>query len=168
MGILSKYYLLLISCLTISITSYSQHGIIEGNIFDQETRSPITDASINILSGNQGDQTDDFGKFRLENILAGQYELAITHIGYQAIIIPVEVKEKLVSTVTAVLKKSNPDLAEVRVNSQKGNAFTAISQVDIHLRPVNNSQDILRMVPGLFTAQHAGGGKAEQIFFARI
>ena len=30
--------------------------------------------------------------------------------------------------------------------------------------PVRNSQEILRVVPGLFIGQHAGGGKAEQLF----
>lgn len=29
---------------------------------------------------------------------------------------------------------------------------------------MNTSQDVLRIVPGIFIAQHAGGGKAEQIF----
>jgi outer membrane cobalamin receptor len=32
------------------------------------------------------------------------------------------------------------------------------------MRGINNSQEVLRMVPGLFIGQHAGGGKAEQIF----
>lgn len=36
--------------------------------------------------------------------------------------------------------------------------------VDFQLRPKNSAQDMLRIVPGLFIAQHAGGGKAEQIF----
>ncbi|MEO5929382.1 MAG: Plug domain-containing protein, partial [Candidatus Kapaibacterium sp.] len=35
---------------------------------------------------------------------------------------------------------------------------------DFALRPKNSAQDILRVVPGLVIAQHAGGGKAEQIF----
>jgi outer membrane cobalamin receptor len=39
-----------------------------------------------------------------------------------------------------------------------------IGKLDIGLRPTQNSQEILRMVPGLFIGQHAGGGKAEQIF----
>ena len=30
--------------------------------------------------------------------------------------------------------------------------------------PVSSSQEVLRRVPGLFIGQHAGGGKAEQIF----
>lgn len=36
--------------------------------------------------------------------------------------------------------------------------------IDNHIRPVQSSQELLRLVPGLFIAQHAGGGKAEQIF----
>jgi outer membrane cobalamin receptor len=49
-------------------------------------------------------------------------------------------------------------------NSTKNNIFQTISDLDIHLRPINNSQEILRSVPGLFIGQHAGGGKAEQLF----
>jgi hypothetical protein len=37
-------------------------------------------------------------------------------------------------------------------------------KVDLKMTPVNTAQDLLRKVPGLFIAQHAGGGKAEQIF----
>jgi outer membrane receptor protein involved in Fe transport len=37
-------------------------------------------------------------------------------------------------------------------------------QADFALRPRNSAQDLLRLVPGLVLAQHAGGGKAEQIF----
>ena len=32
------------------------------------------------------------------------------------------------------------------------------------MRGINNSQEVLRLIPGLFIGQHAGGGKAEQIF----
>ena len=39
-----------------------------------------------------------------------------------------------------------------------------LSQSSFINRPRNSAQDLLRMVPGLFIAQHAGGGKAEQIF----
>lgn len=39
-----------------------------------------------------------------------------------------------------------------------------ITDIDIQMNPVNSSQDIMQKVPGLFIGQHAGGGKAEQIF----
>lgn len=146
------------------LNASAQTGAIEGTIRDFETRSPITGASINLSNANKGDNTDAFGFFRFANLPAGQYELIASHIGYRTEIIPVEVKEKLVSTVAVNLKKGNLDLSEVRVNSKKTNGLNTLSQVDIMLRPVNTSQDILRIVPGVFIAQHAGGGKAEQIF----
>jgi outer membrane cobalamin receptor len=62
------------------------------------------------------------------------------------------------------MKKAGLNLAEVRVNGKKNSSLNTIGSVDIMLRPVNTSQDVLRIVPGLFIAQHAGGGKAEQIF----
>jgi hypothetical protein len=56
-------------------------------------------------------------------------------------------------------------LEEVKVRAAANSGiFKTISDLDIHLRPINNSQEVLRMVPGLFIGQHAGGGKAEQIF----
>jgi len=39
-----------------------------------------------------------------------------------------------------------------------------IRQKDFELRPTTTPGDILRLVPGLFIAQHQGGGKADQIF----
>src|SRR5919109_1201299 len=39
-----------------------------------------------------------------------------------------------------------------------------IRQRDFELRPNTTPSDILRLVPGLFIAQHQGGGKADQIF----
>lgn len=44
------------------------------------------------------------------------------------------------------------------------NHLNEISKVDLSVNPVKSSQEVLRAVPGLFIAQHAGGGKAEQLF----
>jgi len=44
------------------------------------------------------------------------------------------------------------------------NALKNFVNVDVKQSPVKSSQEILRKVPGLIIGQHAGGGKAEQIF----
>ena len=62
------------------------------------------------------------------------------------------------------MRKTSLKLEEVRIVDKRNSALNTLGAVDIMLRPVNTSQDILRIVPGLFIAQHAGGGKAEQIF----
>lgn len=54
------------------------------------------------------------------------------------------------------------DLGKVELKG--GGQASNVNSVDLKLRPVQNSQEILTLVPGLFIAQHAGGGKSEQIF----
>jgi len=50
------------------------------------------------------------------------------------------------------------------VITEELNTVSTISRLDLKVTPVNSSQEVLRKVPGLFIGQHAGGGKAEQIF----
>ena len=151
------------SLLFISTVLFSQKGKIQGYIADAENRMPLNGATV-IISNNKGDNTDPFGKFFISGINPGQYELVVSHISYKTEIIPVEVKENLTSSVSVAMKKVNLDLAEVKINGKKSSPFNTIGAIDIMLRPVNTSQDVFRIVPGLFIAQHAGGGKAEQIF----
>ncbi|MFN8290551.1 MAG: TonB-dependent receptor [Chitinophagaceae bacterium] len=149
--------------LFLSFITNAQKGIIEGWITDAESKTPIGGATINI-GVNAADNSDLFGKFSFASVNAGQYEMIVSHIGYKTEIVPVEVKPALTSTVHINLHRSSLDLSEVRINSKRTSGLNTISAVDIKLRPVNTSQDILRIIPGLFTAQHAGGGKAEQLF----
>ncbi|MFT4565948.1 MAG: outer membrane receptor for Fe3+-dicitrate [Saprospiraceae bacterium] len=55
------------------------------------------------------------------------------------------------------------ELQQVYVTSDV-NAISQIASIDLELNPVSSSQEVLTRVPGLFISQHAGGGKAEQIF----
>ena len=48
--------------------------------------------------------------------------------------------------------------------AQSAAASRTVRNVDIAIRPRASSQELLRLAPGLVIAQHAGGGKAEQIF----
>ncbi len=150
--------------LALSINSLAQKGNIEGYIGDQQTRSPLSGVSITVSPGGAGDNSNDFGGFRLNGLLAGHYELIISHIGYNSEKVAADVAENKTTNLKIELKRSGLNLSSVTINSKKPSAINTVAAVDIKLRPVNSSQDILRMVNGLFIAQHAGGGKAEQIF----
>ena len=57
------------------------------------------------------------------------------------------------------------NLESVVITAGNGiNTFHILSQLDLNTHPARSAQDLLRLVPGLFIAQHQGGGKAEQIF----
>ncbi|MBL7973590.1 MAG: TonB-dependent receptor [Candidatus Kapabacteria bacterium] len=52
----------------------------------------------------------------------------------------------------------------ISVGNYSAASDATFREQDIATLPKNSSQDLLRLTPGLVTAQHAGGGKAEQIF----
>lgn len=56
------------------------------------------------------------------------------------------------------------DEISVVAHQQKALGASNLDALTLELLPINNAQDLLRTVSGLFIAQHAGGGKAEQIF----
>ncbi len=84
-------------------------------------------------------------------------------IGYESKLVSINSDGK--STQIIYLSPKISSLSEVTILSKSNlGVLKSISELDIHIRPITNSQEVLRMVPGLFIGQHAGGGKAEQIF----
>lgn len=131
---------------------------IKGILIDQ-TQSPIVGAYIIHLQSEHHAHSNEFGQFFLNDVEVGD-TLQIVHIGYETLLFTIpNVTEELVIELT----ESVFELGEVVVgqNIKKVNIIAAI---DVQTAPVNSSQEILRKVPGLIIGQHAGGGKAEQIF----
>lgn len=100
--------------------------------------------------------TDEFGIFSIDKTAIGD-ELTITALGFK------KKKITVASDLIITLEKDVFNLDEVVISS-KLSALNVVSKIDLQTNPVNSSQEILRKVPGLFIGQHAGGGKAEQLF----
>jgi outer membrane receptor protein involved in Fe transport len=158
--------LLIISILYIYLPSqlYAHQGGIKGYVYDEMTKQALVGA--NIILMNQSTATDVFGFFEFKNLPAGTYEIQISYIGFGTKTEKIEVKDNETAQMNFYLTDGKLELSEILITAPV-NRFVnqnTVSQLDINLRPMINSQDVLRMVPGLFIAQHAGGGKAEQIF----
>src|SRR5688572_27754729 len=147
-----------------SFAVFSQKGSIQGYVGDLLTQAPLSGVNINLADNGKGDNSDDFGSFHIDNIEPGMYDLVISHIGYKTETFPIEVKGNQSSALSVSLRRSELNLAAVSITGIKYSGLNTLGAIDIKLRPVNNSQDLLRIVPGLLIAQHAGGGKAEQVF----
>jgi hypothetical protein len=143
---------------------FAQSGSLKGIVKDQENQVVLPGVSIHLPAGGKGSYTDESGSFFINNLSPGDYEMTLTCAGYSTEILRVAIEDKKVVEVNVMLKRSSLQLADVIVSGNNKFSSNSFSAVDIRLRPINGSQDILRMVPGLFIAQHAGGGKAEQIF----
>ena len=160
----SATFFLLTTSLLITISTFSQKGEIQGYISEGQGRSPLSGVTINLADDSTVDNTDNFGSFRIAGLMPGQYELLISHVGYTSKKISITVEDNKTTSLNLILERSSLDLSAVTVSAKRSSTINTIAAVDIKLRPLNTSQDILRIVSGLFIAQHAGGGKAEQIF----
>ncbi len=157
-----KFFLPLVGLICFTMNLTLGQGII-GTITDSR-QTPLPDAHVQIPELNKGASSDKLGRFAIRNIPAGSYTLIVTSVGFESQQKSVAVSSDGNVSVNISLQQGELLLADVVVTDQDRREINTISQVDIKLRPVSTSQDILRMVPGLFIAQHAGGGKAEQIF----
>lgn len=116
----------------ITSISFSQKGKIERYISDAENKTPLNGANV-IISKNKGNNTDAFGKFSINDIHPGQYELVVSRISYKTEVIPIEVKENFASSVSLEMKKEKLDLAEVTINGKKSSPLSTIGSVDMHV-----------------------------------
>lgn len=144
--------------------AWAHSGSIKGAVQDVKTGKPLEGVSIYIPERNASAVTDAFGRFFLANIPAGKYKAAFNALGYETLQEIIRIEDGITTDLNIALQPGNIQLSHVTVNAQKDAAHTTVSGIDLKLRPVNNTQDMLRLVPGLFISQHQGGGKAEQMF----
>jgi len=155
-----KKLLFTVAMLGCALNLLAQSAIITGTIYDQN--GPLPGANI-ISEDGKGTSTDVLGSYRLK-LPTGSHNLTISYIGFESQELSLDVEAGQTYTKDFTLVASDIELADVIISTDEAQNLKNISAYDIKLRPVKTSQDVLRSVPGLFIAQHAGGGKAEQIF----
>ncbi|RPD40918.1 carboxypeptidase-like regulatory domain-containing protein [Chitinophaga barathri] len=75
---------------------------VSGKVQDERGK-PLPFASAFLNQTTLGDRTTEAGMFTIQNIPPGKYELIVSYLGYEPVILPVEVQAD-VSGVTVVLK----------------------------------------------------------------
>jgi outer membrane receptor protein involved in Fe transport len=145
-------------------SAFAHLGDLSGVVYDENTKLPLQGVSVQITGLNRGVLTNELGQFRFKNLVTAPYKVEFSHLGFKTQVLTVTIQDDQNTFVKVSLTTQAVELMEVTVPSQRPHDQQLISNLDIKLRPITNSQEILRIVPGLFIGQHAGGGKAEQIF----
>tara|TARA_R110002012_G_scaffold319389_2_gene539762 strand:+ start:144518 stop:146758 length:2241 start_codon:yes stop_codon:yes gene_type:complete len=130
-------------------------------VVNNEEGQPLENVYIYNVNTLSHAHTLSNGFFTIENTSIGD-SLTIGLLGYEKK--TVIVNQDHFNTGLDVMLQSKTILLNELVITEQVNAMNSISKVDLETSPVNSSQEILRKVPGLIIGQHAGGGKAEQIF----
>ena len=159
-----KKLLFLAVVLLNSLSAFAHLGSISGTVYDQATNLPIRGVTVQLTGLGKATSTNELGQYRFDGLVPAPYKIELSHVGFTAQTVAVTVQDDQTTVVKTTLTNGPVELSEVQVSAQRAHDQQLISSLDIKLRPITNSQEILRMVPGLFIGQHAGGGKAEQIF----
>lgn len=132
----------------------------EAQLINKE-QEPIANAYVYNKTRNKHTHSNSAGEVKLVGSHVGD-TIQVGLLGYKTYLFFLQ-KEDITRPNKIELEEKNIALEELVISKDK-NPLRSIVSLDLHTNPVNTSQEILRKVPGLFIGQHAGGGKAEQIF----
>ncbi|APY09699.1 TonB-dependent receptor [Winogradskyella sp. J14-2] len=144
---------IVLTCFAFSIHSQNLKGVVLN-----ELNQPLEAAYVYNLNSESHAHTSENGVFYINKTNVGD-SLKIGILGYKTKVLQITSREDLV-----ILLEEKVFQLDEMVIRQELNPVSTITRLDLNVSPVNSSQEVLRKVPGLFIGQHAGGGKAEQIF----
>ncbi len=153
-----RQFIFFLIVLTFSFKSFGQE--LKGRVLNA-FNEPLENVYVVNTTTNSHTHTNENGSFTIEKTSVNSL-LEVSILGFEKKSFIVK-QQDLNNGIVIILETKVFQLEEL-VLRKEINALQTISRVDLQLNPVNNSQEILRKVPGLFIGQHAGGGKAEQIF----
>jgi outer membrane receptor protein involved in Fe transport len=161
---------ILLVCLLVGFwpLMHAENIVLKGRVTDSSGQSPIPFVIVALQDSGAKQYTavcDLAGNFTFSTLHKGKYTLMISQLGYKPVDIPLETDTT--TNIGVQLAKMQFNLSQVTITSSArdiGQTLNTVNRVDMLLRPINSAQDLMRLVPGLFIAQHQGGGKAEQIF----
>ncbi len=142
--------------------SYAQSGKIIGTI--NSNGNPVSYGTVILNPISKSTHTDTSGKFVFENLMDGTYTLSFSKMGYITHKKNVKILNHNTIDLNIHLLQNSINIKAITIHAHKWVQGYIFGKFDLNLRPASSSQDLLRLVPGLCIAQHAGGGKAEQLF----
>ncbi|PZF73488.1 TonB-dependent receptor [Taibaiella soli] len=143
-----------------SIFSYA--GNISGVIKDAGTSTPLTGVMVTLKNSTKGAASDVDGKFIIEDVPDGKYELTLSYIGYKKTITQITVKGATTFDFTMEADKSQ--LKEVTVKTNKithtesavvlemrksATIVSGISAAQISKTMDRNAADVVKRIPGV-------------------
>ncbi|MBC7923692.1 MAG: TonB-dependent receptor [Ferruginibacter sp.] len=148
--------------------AFAQSGRITGEIRDEQNL-PLPGATVTLDQTNRGTTTDAAGRFNLENVPAGTYQLTIRFLGYKTVVLPVVTgtdaapvrvalaPDALLMDAVVVTGTANP---QTKLESTV--AVTTLNAAQIQNRVPRGTADLLMAVPG-FRVNSDGGEAANSI-----
>ena len=118
----------------ISFSSFSQTGIIKGQVLDALNNDPISFANVLIMGTDMGTTSDIDGKYELTGIEPGLYDIRISFVGYnEQTIYEIQVNNTQPAIIDVKMEQTASDLEEVVV---RASPFRKTEESPVSLRTI--------------------------------
>ena len=157
--------LLLLAGYSIAISSFAQKGTIEGVVYDRLRNESLVGATVIIEGTTTGTITDFDGHFVLSNLNPGTYNILVSFISYQPVVlqnVKVEpnkstvVKVDLEEITTAIegvtvtaTRKTSTEVAMISTIKASLTVASGISAQQINRSQDRDASEVIRRVPGV-------------------
>lgn len=150
----------IIFCLIVVLSARGQGDKqFSGKITDNRM-FPIQGAAIHLLNTNRGTLSDSGGNFIFKELIAGNYSLQISALGYAALNSEIVIGKTPNESFIFILTENSIQLDGVFVNAQKKEEFlqkvpigiSALSTREVKDYRLWNSKDLTAIVPNLYAA----------------
>lgn len=147
------------------IFAQQARGTIRGTVRDEVTREPLIGANVFISELNTGAATDVDGKYVIENILPGTYNVVVRYVGFRQSIYEAVVRSNSVTEVNFSLQPTAVQLNELVVTGQGvaterrklTSTVESIKTDEIRIAPVETVDQLLQgRVPGMVAFNSSG------------
>ncbi|RTQ53360.1 TonB-dependent receptor [Hymenobacter gummosus] len=126
-----KPLLWLLTLLLLSTTALAQTGTLRGQVRAEGAAVPF--ASVGLKGTTHGTTADEHGGFVLKSVPAGDYQLAVTALGYKPAERRVTVKAGETAAYTVLLAPASTETAEVVISGTLGEVVKSESPVPVEL-----------------------------------
>ncbi len=166
----SKFYILFLYFYILSTAIFAQNTTVRGTILDEDDAQPVSFALVKISHNDKiiGISTDENGFFQINNVSIGQRKITVSSIGFDSLVLEVNLTEGVIFYKKIMLKKQSALLQTVEISSQKNRSetVTQVSQINVlakdikALPSVGGTPDLvqyLTVLPGVVSSGDQGG-----------
>ena len=171
-----RLFAALVACLLVLAPEAAHaQGAIAGTISDRETGETLITATVLVIGTTRGAATDIDGRYRIENLRAGDYTVRVSYVGYQTTeFTGIAVVNGETTTLDAALGPASllGEDEEVLVvgerpliDVEQAESAYFVTEEEIDSRPVRDVQDVVSNQAGVFqdpTGLYIRGGRATE------
>jgi len=149
-------------CLIGYISQIHAQSEINGVVKDNNSLTPISGANVYLKENNKGTSTNSSGYFQIKDLKPGDYQLNISHVGYTDTVFQISTSAS--QNLSILLKPDSIEMSSIVISATRTptvledvpQRIHKIEKETIQEYPATNTDNLLRMIPGINVNRSSG------------